>query len=146
MASPQQIKQYLAVWFQLGKRVAIANGQSSLCPVRVYEGDRYSEEFEKVWQQILRVPATTYLEGTHQTIRDLLSPAWEISSCARCGLFVPIGHAGVFEPGICPCHDLPSWPNTELPLPRPPVDSANYLGRICDRLQSSRAVECESKN
>ena len=141
MASPQQVKKYLAVWFQLGKRVAIASGQSYLCPRSIYEGERYSLEFEDVWQQILQVPATSYLEGTHQTIQELLSPAWEIGSCARCGLFLPMSHLGGCDAAICPCHDLPSWPNIHLPLPRPPIDTANYLSRICERLQSAEPVE-----
>jgi hypothetical protein len=53
MASEQQIKRYLAYWLQLGKKVVIRNGDLTLQPQSVIAGDRYSDEFESIWQQIL---------------------------------------------------------------------------------------------
>jgi hypothetical protein len=65
MASEQQVKRYLAYWFQLGKKVVIRNGNSALSPQPVMTGDRYSDEFESIWQQILSPDSgDCYLEGT----------------------------------------------------------------------------------
>jgi hypothetical protein len=87
MATEQQVRQYLAYWFQLGKKVFTHNGQVALLPYPVIEGDRYSGKFEECWQQLL-LPETgdCYLEGTRQTIQELLSPAWDIHPCARCAM------------------------------------------------------------
>ncbi|MFB8791195.1 MAG: hypothetical protein U7123_20670 [Potamolinea sp.] len=42
-------------------------------------------------------------------------------------------------PETCPCNDLPMWPNTEVPLPREPVDSKARLNTIRDRLSKLRS-------
>jgi hypothetical protein len=134
MASTQQVKQYLAQWFQLGKRVVIRNGAATLQPQRIIQGDRYSDEFEDCWQQVILPQAgECYLEGTQETISELLTPAWDMSFCARCSM--PIVMRNVGMPALlCPCNDLPNWPNTELPSPRSPVDSQQQLRNIRDRL------------
>ena len=134
MASQQQVKQYLAYWFQLGKKVLIRGGQVALLPQPVISGDRYSEQFEAVWQQILSPDSGyCYLEGTNETIAQLLTPAWELNPCARCSMPVPMRSAGM-PPEVCPCNDLSDWPNTSVPLPRSPVDSQTHLRDIRDRL------------
>ena len=134
MASQQQVKQYLAYWFQLGKKVLIRGGQVALLPQPVISGDRYSEQFEAVWQQILSPDsADCYLEATNETIAQLLTPAWEVNPCARCSMPVPMRSAGM-PPEVCPCNDLSDWPNTSVPLPRSPVDSQTHLRDIRDRL------------
>jgi hypothetical protein len=135
MASQEQVKEYLAYWFQLGKKVLIHNGQAALYPQPVIEGDHYSRAFEACWQQIL-LPESgiCYLEGTEQTVEQLLSSAWIINSCPRCQMPVPMIDLGVQSPG-CPCLDLPSWPNPEIPAPRSPINNSTYLNRIKDRLQ-----------
>ncbi|NEP15261.1 MAG: hypothetical protein F6K14_34860 [Symploca sp. SIO2C1] len=46
---------------------------------------------------------------------------------------IPIKIAGIPTP-VCPCHDLLTWPNTELPVPREPINSQDNLRAICDRL------------
>jgi hypothetical protein len=134
MATQEQVKQYLAHWFLLGKQVMVRNGQTSLRPRLVLQGDRFSADFEACWQRVLD-PASgeCYLEGTGQTIQDLLSPAWEIEPCARCGIPVPIIQLGL-PPNGCPCADLPFWPDNQTPPPRLPVDSNRRLSEICDRL------------
>lgn len=38
------------------------------------------------------------------------------------------------QSGPCPCFDLPTWPNLDLPLPRLPVDSRSHLEQIRARL------------
>ncbi|MUL34931.1 hypothetical protein [Gloeocapsopsis dulcis] len=134
MASEQEVKQYLAYWFQLGKRVVVNNGQQVIKPKLVIQSDRYSQEFESCWQQLKASNLSeSYLEGTEQSIAELLTPAWEMNSCARCAMPVPIPSVGV--PSLsCPCNDLPTWPNTEVPAPRSPVNSQAQLADIRDRL------------
>jgi hypothetical protein len=137
MASQQQVRQYLAYWFQLGKKVLIQGGRKSLLPSRVIQGDRYSSAFEDCWQQVISSDAgECYLEGTNQTIAELLSPDWEVSPCARCEMPVPLPTLGMQSPD-CPCIDLPSWPNTEIPQPRSPVSSRSQLAQTRDRLRQA---------
>ncbi len=134
MASETLVRQYLAYWFQLGKGVVIHNGKDVVLPQPVIEGDRYSRAFEQCWEQLCQADAgDCYLEGTSQTIRELLSPSWEILPCARCTMPVPIRDAGIGSLD-CPCTDLPTWPNLELPLPRSPVNSQMVLTNIRTRL------------
>lgn len=140
MASLEQVKQYLAYWFQLGKPLVLtgktSDGRSKVLPHPVIQSDRYSSEFEACWQQITSGAwKSSYLEGTIQTIEELLSSQWEISSCARCTMPVPMLSLGLQTgDNECPCADLPGWPNTELPQPRDPVDSSTQLRNIRDRL------------
>ena len=137
MASQQEVKQYLAYWFQLGKKVAIGNGKASLLPQEVIKGDRYSDEFEEIWRKIISPEAgDCYLEGTQETIAELLTPAWEVNNCARCTMPVPVSNVGM-QPELCPCSDLSNWPNTELPQPRSPVNTIEQLKGIRDRLLGS---------
>jgi hypothetical protein len=133
MASEDQVKSYLAYWFQLGKKVLLDNGRETLYPQPLFEGNRYSQDFENCWQRILLAQGDCYLEGTEQSIQQLLTPAWEIVGCARCSMPVPISVVGR-QSLICPCFDLSSWPNVELPLPRDPVDNQKHLSDIHQRL------------
>lgn len=136
MASPDQVKQYLAYWFQLGKSIVIRN--KPMLPQPVMQGNSYSPAFEACWQQVLRSDGQDcYLEGTVQSVNQLLSSQWEITSCVRCDMPVPTLSLGV-QPAECPCIDLPSWPNLELPQPRSPVDSQAQLDQIRERLLSSQ--------
>lgn len=136
MASEHQVKQYLAYWFQLGKRVLIQNGQQAIKLQSIIAGDRYSDEFEACWKQI-RDPQSgaCYLEGTEQTIDELLSPEWEINACARCAMPVPTRTIGM-PPDSCPCFDLPNWPDNQTPQPRSPVSTQDSLSKLRDRLQT----------
>jgi hypothetical protein len=137
MASEQQIKRYLAYWLQLGKKVVIRNGDLTLQPQSVIAGARYSDEFESIWQQILSPESgDCYLEGTTQTIGELLTPRWNLDPCARCDMPVPVINIGM-PPELCPCNDLPLWPNTDIPAPREPVRSHERLREIRDRLHKT---------
>ncbi|MEO0489344.1 MAG: hypothetical protein AAF215_31460 [Cyanobacteria bacterium P01_A01_bin.123] len=139
MASPAQIKQYLAYWFQLGKRIIVNNQQPQL-PLPIFQGHDYSPAFEICWQQIMANGGkNSYLEGTDQTIADLLQPAWDFSNCARCEMPVPMAIADYGET-LCPCNDLPTWPNTEIPRPRSPVDTQSHLTSIQKRLINANRV------
>lgn len=136
MATTEQVRQYLAHWFQLGRRVF---GKSNIewCPQTVIQGDRYSAEFEACWSAILEHGGEDcYLESTEQTLAQLLSASWELEPCSRCPLLVPIKVNGI-QTGACPCSELSSWPNFEVPMPRLPVDSQARLTHICDRVQQS---------
>ncbi|MEK0179829.1 MAG: hypothetical protein EAZ78_16055 [Oscillatoriales cyanobacterium] len=134
MASEYEVRKYIAYWFQLGKKVLIRNGSEALLPKPVIAGDRYSQEFEECWQKIVSPDSgDCYLEGTKETIGELLTPAWEISPCARCAMPVPLRDSGM-PAECCPCNDLAHWPNTEIPQPRSPVSSQLQLSGIRDRL------------
>lgn len=138
MASANEIRQYLAYWFQLGKKLIIKNGQSALLPKKVIVGDRYSDEFEECWQQILSADSgDCYLEGTNETISQLLTAQWEMNSCARCSMPVPVRKVGM-PPLACPCFDLAGWPNTDAPSPRSPIDTQAHLSQIRDRLLKNK--------
>lgn len=135
MATEEQVKRYLAHWFQLGKKVLLHNGQEELLPKPIFLGNSYSYQFENCWQRITAPHSgDCYLEGTNQTIQELLSSAWDIIECARCQMLIPISNSGN-QGTNCPCFDLPTWPNTELPLPHFPVDNRKYLSDICQRLR-----------
>ena len=134
MASTYQVKQYLAYWLQLGKKVAINNGDRRLLPEKIIVGDRYSEEFEAVWQQILSPNSgDCYIEGTDETIAELLTAQWEIVSCSRCVMPIAMRTQGM-PANYCPCSDLSTWPNSDLPHPRSPVSSESHLSSIRDRI------------
>jgi hypothetical protein len=137
MASEQQVRQYLAYWFQLGKGIVMHNGRETLLPRPVIQGNRYSDEFEACWQQVIGLnTGDCYLEGTHQTIAELLTPHWEINPCARCSMPVPFKTPGIASLD-CTCSDLDNWPDTDRPQPRSPVDSQTQLQKIRDRLKQS---------
>ena len=134
MASKEQVRQYLSYWFQLGKKVILGNSKEELLPQPIFEGDRYSQEFERCWQLMISPESVDcYLDGTSQTIKQLLSSHWDIQPCSRCDMPVAIVDLGI-QSTSCPCHDIPNWPNTELPAPRTPVKNSNYLNNIRERL------------
>ena len=136
MASQQQVREYLAYWFQLGKKIVLRNGMAPFSPSPIVQGDRYSPEFEDCWRSILTVGGKDcYLEGTDQTIEELLSPTWELEDCARCEMPIPLATSGM-PAQVCPCNDLSLWPNHDLPGPRAPVSSLAHLTEIRERLES----------
>lgn len=146
MATEQQVKQYLAYWFQLGKKLLIHNGRETLSPSRVIQGDHYSDEFENCWK-IAQSPESgdCYVEGTTQTIAELLTPGWEVSPCSRCSMPIPLQSVGIASLA-CPCNDLQGWPNMDVPLPREPVNSQALLLQIRDRLCRADPSQEQSSN
>ncbi|MBD2529173.1 hypothetical protein H6G97_06145 [Nostoc flagelliforme FACHB-838] len=149
MATKQEVRAYLAYWFQLGKKVITNNGKASIlpqdahglaiAPLSVLNGDRYSEEFEECWQKIISPESgDCYLEGTSETIAELLTPAWDMLPCSRCSM--PVAARNIGMPALlCPCNDLPNWPNSELPAPREPIKTQDQLKAIRDRLLNNIA-------
>jgi len=141
MASRIQVKNYLAYWFQLGKQVVTDDGKTTFKPETVIQGEHFSPEFEQCWTEILKASGRAcHLEGTDQTIDDLLSPAWDIANCARCNMLVPTPEVA-FDQLLCPCNDLPTWPNEELPKPRLPVDNHKHLSEMREKLKVSFGAE-----
>jgi hypothetical protein len=141
MASSEKVKLYLACWFQLGKKLIFDNGREILFANPVVKGNRYSDGFEACWQQVMtKEGKNCYLDGTETTIDALLSPAWDIAACARCQMPIPTRELRV-QDSSCPCVDLPSWPNLELPLPHAPVNSNSRLHSISDRLRLKSQVK-----
>ncbi len=134
MASNQEVRQYLAHWFQLGKTVNMPDG-SNIFPGRVLQGNTYTIEFEECWQQVLNQPEA-YLDGTEQTIAELLSDRWDLRDCARCTMPIPLPAVGLPQNQSCTCQDMPTWPNTELPLPR----SAGMLAHKTNDLRQRLAT------
>lgn len=134
MASPQQVKDYLAAWLQLGKPIRVGLQQEPRSVHQVVQGDRYSPEFESLWQYVQGPESgDCCLDGVVPTVAELLTDQWEITDCARCQMPMSLPVAGIASPE-CPCHDLSNWPNTELPQPRTPVDSDKHLRSIYQRL------------
>lgn len=134
MASSDQVKLYLIHWLQLGKKLLRGNGQEVSFTQNIVNRDRYSEEFEQCWQEILAQQGSDfYLEGADLSFDQLFSSQWDIAKCARCSMPVPQIEMGVQVPG-CPCDDLPLWPNVELPLPRAPINNHSRLAAIKGRL------------
>ncbi|MBE7381885.1 MAG: hypothetical protein F6J95_010795 [Leptolyngbya sp. SIO1E4] len=136
MASVSQVRAYLAYWFQLGKPIVFQKEQNECLPCPIFQGDRFSQAFETCWQRIVQNASDCYLQGTDQTAADLLTENWEITGCARCTMPVPMP-VNVVAPTACPCHDLPLWPNNEVPQPRMRINGNNHLEGICDRLSAS---------
>ena len=134
MASTTQVKTYLAHWFQLGKKLVWRNGEETLLPQPVIQSDRFSTQFEECWQKIASIGGKDcYLEGSNETIEDLLSSNWIISGCARCNMPIALIESGV-QSLDCICSDLDNWPNNELPQPRSPVNNRLQLDKIRARL------------
>ncbi|MGF1535282.1 MAG: hypothetical protein ACFB4J_02185 [Elainellaceae cyanobacterium] len=133
MATEKDVRKYLAYWFQAGKSVISPQGKSRR-PEPVISGDRYSAAFEDLWQTVLAQKTAYYLAGTDQTIADLLGESWEIAACARCEMPIPMASVGTGAL-TCPCNDLPTWPNFELPQPRSPISSTDRLNQLRDRLK-----------
>jgi hypothetical protein len=141
MASDQDIRTYLAMWFQLGKSVVCHTTGRSIRPKNIHQIDRYSPEFEKIWHTISQSPHNYYLAGTDQSIQTLQSSAWEINDCARCEMPIPMC-VDCTTNGGCTCQDLSFlWPNYEVPSPHLPVNNANALHTLCDRLTSKSVTQ-----
>ncbi|MEQ8466762.1 hypothetical protein [Coleofasciculus sp. E1-EBD-02] len=141
MASEQQVKRYLAYWFQVGKTIVVRNGEKVLQPQRIIAGDRYSQEFEELWQYLLSPESgDCYLTGTSQTISELLTSKWDLEPCSRCDMPVPMFNVGL-PPESCACSDLSNWPNTDLPKPREPINNQDRLRTIHHRLRQGENRE-----
>jgi hypothetical protein len=148
MATQLQVKTYIAHWFQFGKSLLITRQPGvKLRPKEIFQRDSesnldYSNEFEQCWQSITTPPGEpgylgdVYLEGTTQTIQELLSPSWDIDLCARCGVKVPLKSIGI-QDMTCICDDMKGMPNPDTIQPREPLTNRVVLAEIRDRLAQS---------
>lgn len=142
MANATEVKEYLGYWFQLGKGVVFPKSQVIVLPEPIFTQQYFSAAFEACWQRILTSPEDCYLEGTEQSLQDLLTPEWEIISCARCALPIPTSRSHI-PSCLCPCVDLESWPNSELPQPRLPLNRVLSLRKIHSRLLDQHQADEE---
>ncbi|MGD1944423.1 MAG: hypothetical protein ACFB0G_24260 [Leptolyngbyaceae cyanobacterium] len=133
MASAQKVQSYLAYWFQLGKPVVFQRSQTQCLPSPIFQGSQLSGSFQNCWQRIMQNAADCCLSGTDESIAELLSDAWEITDCSRCVMPLPLLVHGI-KSSPCPCADLSSWPNSEVPQPRTGVSSNQQLDDIRQRL------------
>lgn len=134
MASLQQVQQYLALWFQVGQGVVVSRTGKTYCPQPVLSQGQYSLEFQQCWEQLAHIGFDQCcLDGTVLSLEELLSPAWEITDCARCLMPIALPIGKVQSP-TCPCSDSPTWPNFDLPMPHVPAGANISLQRICDRI------------
>jgi len=139
MASQEQIRSFLAHWFQLGKPVVLAGDRDEGLPCPVYYKNGYSQSFEECWQRIMESRGEgCYLKGTTQTVAEMMTSGWEVTPCARCEMPVAVPTLGTMK-FPCPCHDLHTWPNYDVPTPRMAVDDGHHLGEIHRRLDDIRA-------
>ncbi len=138
MASVSQVQSYLAYWFQLGKPIIFHKSQTQCLPSPVFQGSQFSLAFTQCWQQVSQDTADCYLLGTDQTIEDLLAGEWDITECARCDMPIPMP-VRIMDTSACPCADLPTWPNDEVPQPRMGINDTNHLQNIQQRLLASAA-------
>jgi hypothetical protein len=89
MASRTFVKNYIAQWMQMGKSVSLSTQGEQVSIYKILDGEEYSSSFNQLWDEISTTKADqAYLDGTDQTINDLLSDRWEIIGCARCSLLV----------------------------------------------------------
>ncbi len=135
MALRSHVKTYLAYWFQLGRGLRMPPDDRLVKFRTILADGHYSREFEAIWQQLTDpwIASHSYLDGTEQTISQLLEPSWEINDCARCGLPIPMQDRGL--PCLsCPCSDLEDIPDIESLPPREPIDSQVILKQLCRRL------------
>lgn len=134
MASQDQTRNFLAHWFQLGKPVVLAENRGECLPDPIFQDGRYSQSFEDCWHKVMVTSGRDcYLKGTTQSIAEMLSPVWDITPCARCDMPIAVLTAGIMT-SLCPCDDLPTWPNTDVPMPRTAVDNQQHLTNLKQRL------------
>ena len=120
MATQEQVKAYVACWLQMGKTIDVEQRDRAhqLRPRTVLDDGQYSPEFERNWRYICRFAERCYLSGTSESIRDLFQERWEIASCSRCKLLLPLPAPGAQETSPCPCADVDYWPNVDALQPR----------------------------
>jgi len=133
MASVQKVQSFLAYWFQLGKPVVLQHRNTTCLPTPVFQGAQLSPAFQACWQQIMEHPEHSFLAGTDENLAELLSDEWDIEGCARCTMPLPMPVRGV-KLSPCPCADLPTWPNDDVPPPRAAVCNHTQLDDIRQRL------------
>ena len=132
MATSAKIKSFLASWLQLGKAIEYHGGENKFQPDRILSIDGYSQEFEDWWSEFKADSQHWFLAGSHHPLSELFEAEWDIESCSRCDMPIPLRVAGINDSN-CPCADLITWPNLELPQPRAPKNTGQNLRKILSR-------------
>jgi hypothetical protein len=141
MASLPEVKQYLAHWFQLGRKVYVRNGERAILPSRVFQDMEYSDEFDRCWELVTSAQSgDCYLEDTTQTIAELLTSKWDVVDCARCNMPVPLPVISAVPSDGCPCINISHWPNGEMPAPIARTVVGSKLQSLQQRLISADAL------
>lgn len=135
MANKTEVKQYLACWMQLGRKLLLADRVVSLD--QVIAGDHYTTRFEEIWQEGQSCPASATLEGSNINLEQLFNTHYELLSCPRCNLPLPSISLGPRSVQPCPCDNLHLWPNLDTVPPRQPVSTPKELRSIYQRLAES---------
>ncbi|MCA1904320.1 MAG: hypothetical protein CV045_00895 [Cyanobacteria bacterium M5B4] len=135
MANKNEVKQYLAYWMQLGRKLILSDRVVSLD--QVIAGDHYTTRFEEIWQEGEARPEAASLEGANISLEQLFSANYELLSCPRCDLPLPSLTLGPRSAQPCPCDDLNLWPNFDTVPPRQPVNTTDQLRSIYQRLPES---------
>ncbi len=134
MATQSQVKQYLACWLQVGKRVVHSRDGTEFNSPQILTINGYSEEFEAWWHEFSQDASHWYLEGSDRPLDCLLTPQWDMVDCPLCVMPVPKLIAGVNDTA-CTCSDLALWPNLDLPTPHTPEDKHQRLDQLRDKLR-----------
>lgn len=135
MASSEQLRQYLARWFQLGKQVVVEPSGSLHRPESVTSAGQYSPAFEACWTALLEAGLQhCYLENTNQSLAALACNDWEITNCSRCSMPVAQSIGGISAVD-CPCSDQDNWPNLDLPTPQAPQNWTQHIQALAERLR-----------
>ncbi len=132
MANKTEVKEYLAYWMQLGRRVIVNDRVISLD--RVVAGDHYTTRFEEIWQEMQAHPESASLEGSDHTLQQLLAPTYELLDCPRCHLPLPSPTLGPRSAQPCPCEHLHLMPPLDTVPPRLPISTQAQLRSIHQRL------------
>jgi hypothetical protein len=106
MATQDQVREFLAHWFQLGKPVVLAEDRGECLPSPMFYKGGYSQSFEDCWHQIM----VTSGQGCY-----LRAPPKALPPCSR-----PPGNCR-----LCPLRDARRYSHfgpeyLPLPLPRSP--------------------------
>ncbi len=134
MASESQVKEYLACWLQVGKRILHDSGNREFHDPRIVNKRGYTSEFESWWDEFRENAHHWHLEGCNNALDVLFTPQWDIVDCALCVMPVPKLVAGVNDPN-CTCSDLELWPNLEIPKPHTPNDMQDKLTKLRKKLR-----------
>lgn len=135
MASKTEVKEYLAYWMQLGRKLVVADRLVSLD--QVVAGDHYTTRFEEIWQESQAQAEFTSLEGSEVSLKQLFAPTYELLDCPRCHLPLPSPDLGPRPAQSCPCDHLKLLPNLDTVPPRLPIDTGAKLRSIYQRLPKS---------
>lgn len=146
MATEEEVKSYLAYWFQVGKNVEIGTNREKKNVNKIFSlsSNEYSQEFNSLWEKIVEEADTSFLEDTSFSIKKLLSSEIEIVACSVCNAIVASGI--FFTNNSCICSNIPLWPNLDIPQPKKLLDSNCALLKIVQKLMEEKSENMDSRH